>query len=130
MAKLERTFHGENFDRLLCRIEEGVMQGSMSATLEDSADYHAGDARCSVRVFERYSYSGSNRVSMSVTLFQAGDTIRLCAVTSGGTRPCSSRSTPGVRSPSSIPWRQSSDKERLPLLWAAVTFFEQLNTME
>lgn len=86
MAKLERTFHGENFDRLLCRIEEGVMQGSMSATLEDSADYHAGDARCSVRVFERYSYSGSNRVSMSVTLFQAGDTIRLCAVTSGGSQ--------------------------------------------
>ena len=86
MAKLEKTFHGESFDRILRRIEEGVMTASVSASLEDQADYRVGDARCAVRVFERYSYAGSNRVSMSVTLFQSGDTIHLCAVTSGGSQ--------------------------------------------
>ncbi len=46
-----------------------------------------GDARCSVRVFERYSYAGGNRVSMNVTLFQnAGGPIYLSAITSGGSQ--------------------------------------------
>lgn len=85
MAKLERTLTGD-FDELLERIESGVLDASMSATLEDSCDYQVGDTRCSVRVFERYSYTGSNRVSMSVTLFQTGRTIRLCAITSGGSQ--------------------------------------------
>ena len=43
-------------------------------------------ARCSVRVFERYSYAGGNRVSMSVTIFQADNVTKLCAITSGGSQ--------------------------------------------
>ena len=85
MAKLERTFTGD-FDQILDKIENGVLHASMSATLEDGCDYRMGDARCSVRVFERYSYTGGNRVSMNVTLFQTGDSIRLCAITSGGSQ--------------------------------------------
>lgn len=69
MAKLEHTLNG-NFNQWLSRIEDGILNGSMSASLEESSDFRSGDARCSVRVFERYSYSGSNRVSLSVTLFQ------------------------------------------------------------
>ena len=52
MAKLERTLTG-NFDQILARIHSGVMGGSLSATLEDSSDFRDGNARCSVRVFER-----------------------------------------------------------------------------
>lgn len=85
MAKLERTLTGD-FDRLLDKIKTGVLNASMSATLEDGCDYRAGDTRCSVRVFERYSYTGGNRVSMNVTLFQTGNTIRLCAITAGGSQ--------------------------------------------
>ena len=40
----------------------------------------------SVRVFERYSYMGGNRVSLNVTLFGNGDTIQLSAITSGGSQ--------------------------------------------
>lgn len=72
MAKLEQTIHGD-FDQILRKIEDGILNGSMSATLEDSSDFQSGSARCSVRIFERYSWSGSNRVSLNVTLFQ-GDT--------------------------------------------------------
>ena len=86
MAKLERTLSGD-FNQLIKKIETGILNGSMSATLEDSSDFYSGDARCSVRVFERYSYAGGNRVSMTVTLFQNGnDEIRLSAITSGGSQ--------------------------------------------
>ncbi len=86
MAKLERTLSGD-FNQIIKKIETGILNGSMSASLEDSSDFYSGDARCSVRVFERYSYSGGNRVSMSVTLFQNGnDDIRLSAITSGGSQ--------------------------------------------
>ena len=84
MAKLEFTSN-ENFDGLLKKIEKGILEGSVSASLEDSSDFQSGGARCSVRVFERFSYSGGNRVSMNVTLFQNGDEpISISAITAGG----------------------------------------------
>lgn len=86
MAKLERVMTGD-FDGYLRTIERGIVEGSLSATLEDSSDFTCGDSRCSVRVFERYSYAGGNRVSMNVTLFQGADrVIRLSAITSGGSQ--------------------------------------------
>ena len=86
MAKLEKTITGD-FNQILKKIESGILNGSMSATLEDSSDFQNSDARCSVRVFERYSYAGGNRVSMNVTLFQNGnDAIYLSAITSGGSQ--------------------------------------------
>ena len=86
MAKLERSING-NLNELLNRIESGILNGSMSASLEDASDFESGTARCSVRVFERYSYAGSNRVSLSVTLFQNGDEpIQLSAITAGGSQ--------------------------------------------
>ena len=71
MAKLEKTLSG-NFDSWLERIEKGILEGSVSASLEETTDFRQGDARCAVRAFERYSYAGGNRVSLTVTLFQNG----------------------------------------------------------
>ena len=85
MAKLERTITGD-FNSILHRIEDGILSGSVSASLEESSDFNIGDIRCSVRVFERYSYMGGNRVSHNVTLFGNGDTIHLSAITSGGSQ--------------------------------------------
>ena len=86
MAKLEETRY-EDFDRLLQRLERGILEGSLSASLEDASDFRSGSARCSVRVFERYSYIGSNRVSLTLTLFQNGDEpVRLSAITAGGSQ--------------------------------------------
>lgn len=86
MAKLEKTLQG-NFNELLGRIESGILEGSMSASLEDSSDFVSGGARCSVRVFERYSYAGGNRVSLNVTLFQSGDgPVQMSAITAGGSQ--------------------------------------------
>ncbi|MGM9549030.1 MAG: DUF6054 family protein [Faecousia sp.] len=86
MAKIERTLTG-GFTDTLRKIENGILDGSMSASLEDSSDFDGGGARCSVRVFERYSFAGGNRVSLSVTLFQSGDgPLHLSAITSGGSQ--------------------------------------------
>ena len=86
MAKLEQTING-NFEQILRKIENEIVSGSMSASLEDSSDFCSGYARCSIRVFERYSYAGGNRVSMSVTLFQNGnEPVHLSAITSGGSQ--------------------------------------------
>ena len=86
MAKFETTVYGD-FRQVLTKIEDGILSGSITASLEDSSDFRSGDARCSVRVFERYSYMGSNRVSLSMTVFQNGtDPVKVSAITSGGSQ--------------------------------------------
>lgn len=85
MAKLEQVCE-EPFDALLARIEQGILRGSLSASLEDQSDFAHGAARCSVRMFERYSYAGGNRVSLSVTLFQNGGPVYLSAIAAGGSQ--------------------------------------------
>ncbi len=86
MSKLEQTLYG-NFYSIINRITDGILNGSVSASLEESSDFESGDAKCSVRVFERYSYTGGNRVSLNVTLFQNGDgPMQLSAITSGGSQ--------------------------------------------
>ena len=85
MAKFTHTLTG-NFDTVLRRIEKGILDASVSATLEDGWDVREGNTRCAVRVYERYSYAGGNRVSMSLTLFQGDGPIQLCAITSGGSQ--------------------------------------------
>lgn len=85
MAKFECTVTGD-FDAVLSRLHEGILNASMSASYEDGSDYSAGGVRCAVRVYERYSWSGGNRVSMSLTLVGRGQDLFLSAITSGGSQ--------------------------------------------
>ena len=65
VAKYEKHLTG-NFDELLELVTDGVLNGSMSASYEDGSDWTNGTVRCAVRVFERYSYMGGNRVVINV----------------------------------------------------------------
>ena len=85
MAKYEKVVHG-NFDQILKTICDAVMEGSQSATYEDGSDYRDGDYRCAVRVFERYSWSGGNRVSMSITMAGRDGNYFLSVITAGGSK--------------------------------------------
>lgn len=88
MAKFEATLTGY-FDEWLERIEKGILNGSATAHIEDGSDFYSSDGvtRCSIRVFERYSVVGSNRVSLSVTLFQDPSGLINCsAIASGGSQ--------------------------------------------
>lgn len=85
MAKYERRLHG-NFDEVLSILDRGILNGSMSASYEDGSDYRCGEVRCAVRVYERYSWSGGNRVSLNLTLVGEGDRLFLSGITSGGSQ--------------------------------------------
>lgn len=84
MAKFEKKVNG-NFEEILRKIETGIIKSSLSASLEDASDFIIGASKCSVRVFERYSVTGSNRVSLNVTIFQNDNSeIYISAIASGG----------------------------------------------
>lgn len=85
MAKLECQLHG-NFNEILNRIEQEILNGSVSATLEDSSDIRIAGCKCAVRVYERYAWSGGNRVSLNVTLLEVNGVVFLSAITSGGSQ--------------------------------------------
>ena len=85
MAKYERRFSG-NFYSALSALHDGILNGSASATYEDGSDCTAGDVRCAVRVYERYSLVGGNRVSLNLTLVGNGRDLFLSAITSGGSQ--------------------------------------------
>ncbi len=85
MAKFECNVISD-FDRLVDIITDGIVNGSISASFEDHSDFIIGDTRCVVLVFERYSAAGKNRLSLNVTLFGNSDTIKISAITSGGSQ--------------------------------------------
>lgn len=84
MAKIECEVKGD-FYGILTDIETAI-ERSVSATREDSSFFKIGDTLCAVRVYERYSYWGGNRVSLNLTLLQKGDKMWLSAITSGGSQ--------------------------------------------
>lgn len=58
---MESVIHEDIFS-LAARIENGSLEGSRSASLEDSADYRIGDVKCCVRMFAHYRSFGGSRV--------------------------------------------------------------------
>ena len=85
MSKYERTFIGD-FDRFLNHLHDEITRGSLSATYEDGSDISLGQVRMAVRVYERYSMLGGNRVSLNVTVLGQQDNLFISAITSGGSQ--------------------------------------------
>ncbi|MBE5785128.1 MAG: hypothetical protein E7330_04940 [Clostridiales bacterium] len=85
MAKYETRLFG-SFDAVLGALHDGIMNASSTASFEDASFCRMGGTRVAVRVYERYSAMGSNRVSMTVTLVGEGEELFLSAITSGGSQ--------------------------------------------
>jgi len=85
MAKYERSLTG-NFDLFLQHLHNDITSGSLSATYEDGSDVHLGQVKMAVRVYERYSMLGGNRVSLNVTVLGQQDNLFISAITSGGSQ--------------------------------------------
>jgi len=85
MAKYEIRLNG-NFNDFLETLDSGILNGSASASFEDGSDYSYGEIKCAVRVYERYSFLGGNRVSLNITLIGNGNNLFLSAITSGGSQ--------------------------------------------
>lgn len=85
MAKYERNLQGD-FNDFLNILDSKILNGSASASFEDGSDYSYNGIRCAVRVYERYSVMGGNRVSLNITLIGNGNHLFLTAITSGGSQ--------------------------------------------
>lgn len=85
MAKYEAELTG-NFEEILNDIDDAVLSNSSSASVEDESVFVTDSAKCTVRIYERYSYTGGNRVSMSITLLESDGRIFLSVITSGGSQ--------------------------------------------
>lgn len=85
MAKYEEHLTCR-FRDLLASLDAAILGGSISASYEDGSTFSDGEIQCATRVYERYSYIGSNRVSLNVTLFGRDGDIHLSAITSGGSQ--------------------------------------------
>ncbi len=85
MATYEKHIRGD-FRGLMALIDHEIMSGSVSASLEGQSDYTMEGVSVAVRVYERYSWMGGNRLSLSVTLTGAGDALHLTAITAGGSQ--------------------------------------------
>jgi hypothetical protein len=85
MAKYERKLVGD-FHELLNWLHNDIVRGSISASYEDGSDINMGDIKLAVRVYERYSMVGGNRVSLSVVIAGQGRNLSVTAITSGGSQ--------------------------------------------
>lgn len=85
MAKYERRLTG-NFDEVLNICERAVLDGSLTAKFEDGSNFEGNGIRVAVRVYERYSWFGNNRVSLNLTLMGNNEGVFLSAITSGGSQ--------------------------------------------
>lgn len=85
MAIYTRSLTGSFYDTLE-KIHSGILNSSISASFEDGSECEKDGVHCAVRVYERYSAFGGNRLSMSVTLFGKDGDLFLTAITSGGSQ--------------------------------------------
>lgn len=96
MAKFEMELHGD-FDQTLEYFHDGILDASMSASFEDESCWQREGVRCCIRVYERYSFGGGNRVSMALTLAGDGKICFCLPSPPEEARGCYSKSTPGAR---------------------------------
>ena len=85
MAKFERAVEGD-FKTIVDTLHTAEMDGSASASFEEESDMSGDGYDCAVRVYERYSWFGGNRVSMVLAVAGANGKYKVTAVTSGGSR--------------------------------------------
>lgn len=85
MAKFVKEIVG-NYDHFVAYVDHEMMNSSISVDIEDKHKTRVNNVMCTVLVYERYSYSGGNRVSMNITILGYHQHIQIIAVTSGGSQ--------------------------------------------
>ena len=85
MAKFECTLRGD-YDQALSYFHNGILNSSMSASFEEESYFQSAGVRVTVRVYERYSMTGGNRLSMTLTLVGDEEKLFLSGITAGGSQ--------------------------------------------
>lgn len=84
-ARLDGQIVGD-LDAVLARLDDSITRSSATAKLVAAEDLVVGGARTAVRVYERFSMTGGNRLSLTFCLLAVGEEIALSAVTAGGSQ--------------------------------------------
>ena len=85
MAKFECTLPGSyDFDEVLNYFHNHLSGSSFSSSYEDGSDFRRGSVKVAVRVYEKYTIMGDNRLSMTITLATDGTDIFASAITAAG----------------------------------------------
>lgn len=83
MAKYRNRITGD-FNHIRDHIKKEIISTSASSSLEEEETIYKGDIIISVLTFERYSYSGGNRLSLNVVLVGDGNTVDIVGTSTGG----------------------------------------------
>ncbi len=85
MAKFTAHLQGD-FEQIVEFIHQELWQQSMSISLEEYYRTAVGMNRIDQRVYERFSYAGGNRASLSVLFIETEDGADLCGIATGGSQ--------------------------------------------
>lgn len=85
MAKYVKNFH-ISFQRVKSFIENNFLNISSSITKEDEEVFSVNETSCALIVYERYSFLGGNRVSLSVMIVGNSEASKVTMITSGGSQ--------------------------------------------
>lgn len=85
MAKLIREFKG-NFDEVVEYSKESIFESNKTATLEHEVYHDINGVKQALIVFEKFSFIGGNRVSLTLNIISVDEDISLVAITSGGSQ--------------------------------------------
>lgn len=83
MAKYEKKLIG-NFQEIINKLENEIMNSGFSMNLVDESNYSSGDSYIAVRVYDKYFMRNSSRASLSLTVVGHGNDIFISAIGAGG----------------------------------------------
>ena len=83
MAQSDYSLVGD-LDAFVAHVDARITGGSVTAGVEAGTDRAIGDARMVVRVYERYSAVGGNRLTLTLAVLGVDGRLEVSAITSGG----------------------------------------------
>ena len=85
MAKLEQYLNGD-FGQIVEFIHGELQKQSVSLSLEEVSKNTVCGKRIELRVYERFSYAGGNRTSLTVQFIETEDGADVCGIATGGSQ--------------------------------------------
>lgn len=85
MSKCQYHLKGQ-FKHVCDYIKKELIETSWSASLEEEEYIQVHDTNIGIIVFERYSYTGKNRLSLHVTVIENNQDIQVIGMSSGGSQ--------------------------------------------
>ena len=85
MAKLEQHLTGD-FGQIVEFIHGELHKQSVSLSLEEVSKNTVCGKCIELRVYERFSYAGGNRASLTVQFLETDDGADICGIATGGSQ--------------------------------------------